>query len=132
LDGRLDLYALGCVGYYLLTGEMVFEADTALVMIGRHLRSEPIPPSIRSGRSIPPELDQVILACLAKEPAGRPASAIELSRRLAGVEVPRWSATDAKAWWDANLGAARPIPSAEFPSSWPTRIEVRAGPMESS
>jgi eukaryotic-like serine/threonine-protein kinase len=132
LDGRLDLYALGCVGYYLLTGEMVFEADTALVMIGRHLRSEPIPPSIRSGRPIPPELDQVILACLAKEPAGRPASAIELSRRLAGVEVPRWSATDAQAWWDANLGAARPISSAEFPSSWPTRVEVRAGPMESS
>jgi serine/threonine-protein kinase len=132
LDGRLDLYALGCVGYYLLTGEMVFEADSALVMIGRHLTSDPIPPSIRSSRPIPPQLDDAILACLAKAPAGRPASAMELSQRLAEVEVPCWSTADAQAWWDANLGSARPAPSADFPSSWPTRVEVRVAPVESA
>ena len=132
LDGRVDLYALGCVGYYLLTGEMVFEADNALVMIGRHLTSEPIPPSIRSGRPIPPQLDDAILACLAKDPAGRPGGAMELSRRLAEVEVPRWSTADAQAWWDANMGSTRPAPSADVPTSWPTRVEVRVGPVESS
>jgi eukaryotic-like serine/threonine-protein kinase len=131
-DGRLDLYALGCVGYYLLTAELVFEADTPLVMVGRHIRAEPIPPSIRSGRAIPPELDRVILACLAKEPAGRPNSATDLSRRLAEVGLPEWSAGDARAWWDAHLGTTRGAPSTEFPASWPTRVDVRAGSVESS
>jgi serine/threonine-protein kinase len=131
-DGRVDLYALGCVGYYLLTGELVFEAETPLAMIGRHLRTQPLPPSIRSGRAIGNELDQVILACLAKEPEGRPASANELSRRLAELGLPEWSAADARAWWDAHLGTARRVPSAEVPDSWPTRVEVRIGSDESS
>jgi serine/threonine-protein kinase len=131
IDGRLDLYALGCVGYFLLTGEMVFEADSTLVMIGRHLQADPIPPSIRSGRPIPRQLEDAILACLAKDPRGRPADATQLSQRLADVELPPWTQADARAWWEANMGSTRPPPSADFPTSWPTRVEVALGPPES-
>jgi len=130
LDGRLDLYALGCVGYFLLTGERVFEAESAVVMIARHLRNEPIPPSIRSGRPIPQRLEDVILACLAKEPGNRPLDAGQLSRRLAEAEVPPWTQVDARAWWEANLGSPRPPPSSDFPTSWPTRVEVALGAPE--
>jgi eukaryotic-like serine/threonine-protein kinase len=130
LDGRLDLYALGCVGYFLLTGVRVFEAESAVVMIARHLRTVPIRPSIRSGRPIPQRLEDVILACLAKEPGDRPPDAGDLSRRLAEAEVPPWTQVDARAWWEANLGSPRPPPSSDFPSSWPTRVEVALGAPE--
>ena len=120
IDGRLDLYSLGCVGYFLLTGELVFEADNVLRMIGQHLRAEPIPPSIRSGRAMPAELECAILACLAKEPAGRPASAIELSRSLATIDVAPWSPEDAQAWWETHLGTSAPPPPVVFPAPWPS------------
>jgi serine/threonine-protein kinase len=131
IDGRLDLYALGCVGYFLLTGEMVFEADTALAMIGRHLQTKPIPPSIRSGRAIPQELEDVILACLAKDPGGRPAGAVELSARLERIELLPWTQEDAREWWDANLGSTLPQPPVDPTTSWPTRVEVALGQPES-
>jgi eukaryotic-like serine/threonine-protein kinase len=123
LDGRLDLYALGCVGYFLLTGELVFQADSALGMIGHHLRAVPIPPSVRSGRPTPPGVDSVILACLAKEPADRPATALELCRLLESLDIPPWTQDDARAWWEANLG---PPPASPAQSLNPatTRIQV--------
>jgi serine/threonine-protein kinase len=116
------------VGYFLLTGELVFEADNILRMIGQHLRAEPIPPSIRSGRAVPAALECTILACLAKEPAGRPATAAELSRRLAAVDLFPWSQGDAQAWWEAHLGASAPTPPVVFPSPGPTaQVEVEVG-----
>jgi serine/threonine-protein kinase len=127
LDGRLDLYALGCVGYFLLTGELVFEADSVLGMIGQHLRTAPVPPSIRSGRPTPPEVDSVILACLAKEPTGRPATALELCRRLDGIDLPAWTQADAGTWWEANLGPG-PASPAQSASSTTTRIQVALTP----
>jgi len=132
LDGRLDLYALGCVGYLLLTGERVFDAESAVVMIARHLKAEPIPPSIRSGRPIPRRLEEVILACLAKDPGRRPADARELSRQLGEAGAPPWTQAEARAWWEANLGPTRPPPSSDFPTSWPTRVDVAVGPPEPS
>jgi serine/threonine-protein kinase len=104
IDGRLDLYGLGCVGYFLLTGRLVFEADTPLRMIGEHLRREPVPPSLRCGWPIPEELDEVILACLAKQPADRPASAEVLEQSLAAIKSDPWSQEDARAWWRSNMG----------------------------
>jgi eukaryotic-like serine/threonine-protein kinase len=127
IDGRLDLYSLGCAGYFLLTGELVFEADNVLRMIGQHLRAEPIPPSIRSGRPIPEQLERLILACLAKEPAGRPASAAELAHSLAAIELAPWSPEEAQAWWEAHLEASAPARAVTFPAPWTTNVEVALG-----
>jgi serine/threonine protein kinase len=85
VDGRADLYSLGCVAYYLLTGRLVFEGDTPLQTILKHLQQPPEPPSSVTDRPIPPALDELVLACLAKRPEDRPASAAELSQRLAQV-----------------------------------------------
>jgi serine/threonine-protein kinase len=131
LDGRLDLYSLGCVAYFLLTGEMVFDVDNALAMISRHLQTEPIPPSIRSGRPIPGQLEDIVLACLAKNPGDRPSGATELSRQLAAIDLTPWTQEEARAWWEANLGQRPVAPKPELTDSWPTRVEVGLGQAES-
>ena len=106
VDGRTDLYALGCVAYWLLTGRLVFESESSIQMIAQHVRTPPVPPSQRSEFAIPAELDAAILACLAKSPGDRPATAQELSRRLAAIEFPeRWDGDRASRWWDAHLPA---------------------------
>jgi serine/threonine-protein kinase len=99
VDGRADLYALGCVAYYLLTGQVVFEADTPFQMVARHLRAEPVPPSRRTEAYVPPALEQLVLACLAKLPEDRPQSAAELGRSLAAIEAEPWGQEEARQWW---------------------------------
>jgi serine/threonine-protein kinase len=128
IDGRLDLYSLGCVAYFLLTGELVFEADSALVMIGRHLQADPIPPSKRSGRPIPEELERIVLGCLSKEPAGRPASAVELADRLTKLDLAPWSPEEAQAWWETNLGAAAPPSPVVLPSRFIEKAVLTPAP----
>ena len=98
VDGRADIYALGCVGYFLLTGQLVFEAENAFHAIARHLSAEPVPPSVRGGVALPPGLDQLILACLAKQPSDRP-DAAALGRALGEIAVEPWTQEDAAAWW---------------------------------
>jgi serine/threonine-protein kinase len=76
VDGRADIYALGCVAYWLLTGKRVFEAETSLQVVAKHLRNEPVPPSRRvPGLAIPPALETLVLQCLAKHPEDRPTAA---------------------------------------------------------
>jgi serine/threonine-protein kinase len=99
IDARSDLYSLGCVAYFLLTGRLVFEADTALQVIAKHLRSEPLPPSRFAPFPAPAALDRVVLACLAKKPEDRPRTAPELVRLLSAVEVEPWTQADAMEWW---------------------------------
>jgi len=95
VDHRADLYALGCVAYYLLTGDLVFTGETPLAMALAHVNEAPIPLRERSEFAIPSDLDGLILQCLAKDPAQRPASAGELAphsaqvSRLRGVEAVR-------------------------------------------
>lgn len=79
IDSRADIYSLGCVGYFLLTGEPVFSGETPLAIAVHHVQT-PVAPSSRSELPIAPMLDRVILDCLAKEPGERPRSADELSR----------------------------------------------------
>ena len=86
VDGRADLYSLGCVAYYLLTGHLVFEAETVLQTAFMHLQREPVPPSQRTENPVPPALERLVLACLAKRPADRPQSAAELAVGLAALE----------------------------------------------
>ena len=75
IDGRTDLYSLGCVAYWLLTGTVVFEATSVLQAVARHINDPVVPPSQRSGIPVPPRLEQLILAMLGKRPDDRPASA---------------------------------------------------------
>jgi serine/threonine-protein kinase len=102
VDGRTDLYAAGCVLHYLLTGRLVFEGQTAVEMVARHLHHEPEPPSAQSPGDLPRGLDEVVLACLAKDPEKRPRSAAELMRALAAIEIDPWTEEQAAAWWRAR------------------------------
>jgi serine/threonine-protein kinase len=99
VDGRADLYALGCVAYYLLTALQVFEGATAMQIMSRHLQSPPVPPSERGAFAIPPALDRIVLACLAKDPVDRVQDAAELVRRLATITDEPWTDDQARAWW---------------------------------
>ena len=106
IDRRADLYALGCVAYWLLTGQLVFEADSPLRMLIQHIQGSPIPPSIRSGRPVPPALEDLVMRCLAKKPSDRPASADEIVAELDRIELDRpWSQPDAREWWETNIAA---------------------------
>ncbi len=103
-DARGDLYALGCVAYYMLTGKLVFEAETSAAMIAAHIRDQPAPPSKQSELPIPAELDAIILACLEKKPEDRPQSAEELQRRLDAVALGSpWTQQRARTWWSAHV-----------------------------
>jgi serine/threonine-protein kinase len=103
VDHRVDIYTLGCVGYWLLTGRLVFQAPNAIQLMYQHANATPIPPSQRSELEIPSELDSVILACLAKLPEDRPQTAGELSRRLAAaINGNGWTEEQAHRWWDRH------------------------------
>jgi eukaryotic-like serine/threonine-protein kinase len=102
LDARADIYATGCVAYWLLTGELVFTGDTPIGILMQHVTAPPMAPSARTELPIPAALDELVLSCLAKDPAARPQSARELARRLADVQCRDvWTEDRAKAWWAA-------------------------------
>lgn len=104
VDGRADIYALGCVAYFLLTGYLVFEADKTFQMIAKHLQATPIPPSKRA-LHVPAPLERLIMSCLAKDPEDRPQSAGELARSLALIDLDPWSEQQATEWWKTNRPA---------------------------
>jgi eukaryotic-like serine/threonine-protein kinase len=100
-DPRSDLYALGAVGYFLITGRPVFDAVTIAEIIGHHLHTDPVPPSQRLGRPLPPDLEAVLLQCLRKQADDRPSSARALREALRRCgRVPPWTTSDAAAWWE--------------------------------
>jgi len=103
-DRRADLYSLGCVAYFLLTGEPVFDEPTPLAVALAHVQKQPVRPSLRTELSVPLALEEVIMRCLAKNPAERPQSAMELARALEGsAEATGWSREDAERWWRVHL-----------------------------
>lgn len=106
VDARSDIYAVGAIGYWLLTGQRVFDESSVMAMCAAHLHQEPIAPSKRMRRKPPPALEALILACLAKDPAARPQSAAALLAALRDVSVPTWTTEDADAWWSTHPLAA--------------------------
>jgi serine/threonine protein kinase len=100
VDGRCDLYSLGAVGYFLLTGKTVFQAETLSELCKHHIASIPESLSKRLGRTISEGLESAILACLEKSRARRPQTARDLSNLLKNSGSPTpWSQDDADAWW---------------------------------
>lgn len=102
LDGRSDLYALGAVGYFLLTGTPIFPAASVVEVCANHLHTPPELPSIRSGIRIPEDLERIILRCLAKRPEDRYDSAKLLQHALDRcAESLHWDNETALQWWAA-------------------------------
>ncbi|MDP9225680.1 MAG: serine/threonine protein kinase [Actinomycetota bacterium] len=119
IDGRADIYAVGCVAYCLVTGQLVFEADTAFQMIAKHLQSEPIPPSQRTTKPVSPDLERLILKCLAKAPIERPQSAAQLAQALEFIPADPWGEDQARRWWENNPRPPIPRAVAELPAIAP-------------
>ena len=103
LDGRVDIYALGCVACWLLTGELVFSADTPMALLVQHAQAPPVPLSARTELRIPAQLDALVLSCLAKDPADRPQTAKDLLRRLTEIDGSgAWTPNRARDWWQQH------------------------------
>ena len=92
------------MAYYLLTGELVFQADNSMKMLMEHLQSSPVPPSQRTELPIPRELDDLIMACLQKDPDRRPQNASELFQIVCNChDHQEWTQGQAEDWWKAHL-----------------------------
>jgi serine/threonine-protein kinase len=104
IDGRADIYSLGCVAYWMLTGTHVFTGTTIRELFRSHVGTAPTPPSSRHELPVPPSLDKIVLQCLEKDPARRPSSAEELSDLLRNTELaPAWTQQRARSWWDLHI-----------------------------
>jgi serine/threonine-protein kinase len=107
VDGRADLYALACVAFWLLTGRLVFPADTVTAMLVAHAQAEPPRPSHFASFPVPEALDQLLVECLAKDPAARPPNAEVMAERLTAIRFDQpWTQAAAARWWAIN----RPTP----------------------
>lgn len=103
IDGRTDLYAVGCVAYWLITGQHVFAGRTAMETMVQHAQSVPVAPSTRTEMDVPPALDHFILSRLAKNPDDRPDSADALAEALASIPTrDSWTTARAREWWDRH------------------------------
>jgi len=105
LDGRADLYALGCIGFFLLSGRLLFERNGSLPMMMAHITEE-LPNFERCIPSyLPPELSTALQRCLAKKAADRPSDARSLATLLKTIHIPaahQWSEDQAQAWWSSQ------------------------------
>jgi serine/threonine-protein kinase len=102
IDGRTDIYAVGCLAYWLLTGHHVFSSDSTMGHLMQHLHTQPEAPSKRARQQIPKALDQLVLSCLAKAPGERPQTAKELARLLSALPgANAWTQDRAREWWNA-------------------------------
>ncbi len=134
IDARADIYSLGVVAYYLLTGEQPFVGTNAREVMRRHIEERPVPPSEKLGRPINDVLESVVLRCLAKLPGSRPQSARELESMLSDVIVPSldpWTEIEADAWWRDHLpnliGVEEDTPVPERHETLADEIQGRTG-----
>jgi len=105
VDARADIYSLGCVGYWLLTGRRVFEGGSTAEIVAKHIQEAALAPGYRTGLEIPADLERIVMACLEKDPARRPQSADELASELRATGLAAaWTQDTARAWWDENGG----------------------------
>jgi eukaryotic-like serine/threonine-protein kinase len=122
VDSRADLYALGCVGYFLVTGQRIFEGTHPMQVLVQHLQSEPVPPSARIGRPVPPALESLLMHCVAKDPADRPPDAAWLAEALGPAGADGWTQADARWWWESTFTSAPAGEQRTTPS--PALLEV--------
>ena len=114
IDTRADIYSVGALAYFLLTGTDLFTGDTPVVL-SQQLHAVPQRPSSRLGMELPADLEKIVMRCLEKDPAMRPQSARELAAELALTAASRtWTEQDSDDWWrdqgDEATGV-RPVPT---------------------
>jgi serine/threonine-protein kinase len=103
VDWRADIYALGCVAYWLVTGQPVFDGTNPMQIVMSHIQKTPVPPSRRVSAKLPRELEDIILDCLRKDPNQRPQTMQELAQKLQAVPLDNpWTMERAREWWLAN------------------------------
>jgi eukaryotic-like serine/threonine-protein kinase len=102
VDARSDVYALGAVAYWLVTGSTPFIGKTIVEICAAHLHTAPEPPSRRVGHELSGEFEAVVLQCLAKNKVDRPPSASALFDRLRAIDSSQWTREEAQRWWDAR------------------------------
>jgi hypothetical protein len=123
-DARSDLYSLGCVAFWLLTGRKVVEAAGSVHQLAVTW-SKPVPRPSTLGVTVPEDLDAIVAACLAREPSSRPPSAEALAQRLE-AGGPGWSRQQASAWWAQHLpAAARAAPAPAAPPQFHSTVISR-------
>ncbi len=106
VDRRADVYALGCVAFYLLTGARVFQDGNQMQVLVDHVHAQPVPPSSRASTPVPREIDALVLDCLQKDPGDRPADAQAILDRITAYNLAgRWNNEQARAWWQVRLPA---------------------------
>jgi serine/threonine protein kinase len=113
LDGRADLYALGCIGFFLLSGRLLFERNGSLPMMMAHITDAPPDFKNRISSYLPPELTAVLMQCLAKKPYDRPSDARALAAALKAIPIApaqQWTDVQAQAWWASRK--PKPLPPA--------------------
>jgi serine/threonine-protein kinase len=120
-DARADLYSVGAVAYFLLTGEPVFEGRTLVEICGHHLHSAPVLPSQRLGRPVPPDLERWVLSCLEKDPARRPRTAEAAAEALDRCATEKWTRAQARSWW---IGRGRSLAAVRGEAVQPTLLAV--------
>jgi len=104
-----DVYALGAVGFYLITGRPVFSGDSLVDVCAKHVATAPDSPSKLSNDPIDAEFEALILQCLSKVPGQRPSDGRALAQALGKLELNGWTTADARSWWERQppMGAAR-------------------------
>jgi serine/threonine protein kinase len=121
VDARTDLYAVGAVAYYLVTGKTVFDGNSVMEICMKQMKERPMLPSEALGRPISPWLEALILKCLGKTPRERPPSAVSLEAELAECKVDdTWTPADADKWWRRFKSEAGARPSQDSQAGQPT------------
>jgi serine/threonine-protein kinase len=123
VDHRADIYGLGCIAYFLLTGTPVFDEPDPVRAALMHLKQAPEPPSSRLGAPIPAALELLVLDCLAKSPVDRPPTMAAVAERLRLCPVEPWTTADARAWWEARRASGRIDEPGAIPSSSGARAQ---------
>ena len=127
VDARADLYALGCVGYFLVTGQRMFDGNHPMQVLLQHLRDEPVPPSVRLGRPVPAGLERLLIQCVAKSPADRPQDAAGLAEALGAAGAGEWTQTDARRWWETTYTSPTTVERPVDPSRTVLQVAPAGG-----
>ena len=120
VDACSDMYAVGAVGYFLLTGHPVFEADSLAKLCQLQISATPTPPSAKLGKAVPVDLENVLLSCLEKDRSKRPQTARDLANKLDRCKIEEeWTLDKADTWWGRYERGqlAAPIESSETTTS---------------